>query len=334
MFKKSFWVAWGPILGLVLLFSACNTSATFPIPDKVVVNGYTADATRGSASFNLSALDANGQLITRGTVQAANVTNLSARDSRGNPISGATATATICGQIIAQQNLTAAVVLDATGSMSWNDPNRKRNEAAKAFVDRMTQGDLAGIASFDTSTRPTSGYYAIKIWQDFTGNTADLKGAIDNATFAGGGTNLWDAVYDAATWLGQRPAGAPNPCALVLTDGQENASRYASRNAAVQRAQSGGVKVFMVGLGDPNSLSFGDMQYVAAQTGGTFAAVSDPNALIQLFDRMFNAAKSSFCVEVVFRVNGNLPTSGTTFTGTLNVTIEGRLYSANFDVVF
>ncbi|THF71896.1 hypothetical protein E7T06_00555 [Deinococcus sp. Arct2-2] len=61
---------------------------------------------------------------------------------------GITGTANVCGQIAAQNVVTAAVTLDATGSMVDNDPNKDRNVAAKAFVDRLTGASQAAILSF------------------------------------------------------------------------------------------------------------------------------------------------------------------------------------------
>jgi len=319
-------------IGLLILLGGCNLlSAGGGIPTKVTLNGYTINRSQGAVSFNLSAFDAQGNLIEQGTVENPQVSGLSAEDSSGSPVTGVQGTATVCGQITVQKNVTCAITLDATGSMSSNDPNEDRNAAAKAFIDRMTAGDLAGVASFETGTTPTGNYLAIKIWQDFTNDKTALKNAVDQATFAGSATNLWDAVYDDVDWL--LTQNTSNRIALVLTDGQDNSSSKTAQDAADYAAQHG-IKVYMVGLGDPASLDFTSMQDVATQTGGLFAVAKDSTQLTNLFDGIFNASKASFCITVTFTINGSPPPAGTRITGTLTFTLNGVPSRVDFDVVF
>ena len=115
---------------------------------------------------------------------------------------GYTGSASVCGQIVVQQQVTAAITLDATGSMSWTDPNRLRNQAAKAFIDRLSSQDRASVASFETGRAPTTGFRAITLWQGLTSDKQLLKAAVDRATYEGSATNLWDAVADSADIVG------------------------------------------------------------------------------------------------------------------------------------
>lgn len=316
--RKTFWLL------LLLLISACGTQVN-PIPSKVTLNGYTVNRSEGSVSFNLSALDANGSVITSGTVASPGISNLATSGS-----ANVTGTATICGQISVQEALSCLITLDSTGSMAFNDPNEERRNAAQAFVARMTSSDQAAVASFDTYTSPTPPYLAIRLWQGFTADKSLLNAAIGQATFASGWTNLWDAVYDGVDLL---KAQNGNRVQLVLTDGADNSSIKTSDEAS-SYAAANGVKVYMVGLGDPNSLDFTRMQDVAAATGGLFAAASDASALQALFDGMFNATRASFCIKVVFLVNGQPPVAGTRITGTLTFQVSGKPFSTDFDVVF
>jgi len=321
-------------VGLVFLLSGCggSSSTTYVPPQQVVVNGYTVDPNSGVAQLSLSALDDKNNLITSGVVQDAKVVDIQAEDiNTGDPLPQVTGTARVCGQITAQQAVTCAMVLDATGSMASNDPNEMRKTAAKDFVARMTSSDLAGVASFSTDITPTDPYLAIHIWQDFTNDKAALESAIDDATQASGGTNLWDAVYDSVDWLMQQVS--QNKVALILTDGEDNASTKTSQEAA-DYAVANGIKVYMIGLGDPTSLDFAEMQNVAALTGGLFAAAQDANELTKLFDGVFNASKASFCVEVEIRVNGAPPSPGTRVQGTINVTVNNKTLPVDFDVIF
>ncbi len=302
------------LLGLVAVFGLTSCQEQLPQPDQITVNGYVTDRTQGKVDFNLSAFK-QGQVITTGQVTAVS-TQVSTPGYSGQ--------ATICGQIVFNNQVTAIVTLDATGSMSWNDPSKLRNTAAKAFIDRLGTQDKAAVASFDTFTSPTPGYRAIRVWQDLTNDKALLKSAVDKATFDGGATNLWDAVADSADVV----ATNVNPVALVFTDGEDNSSSMNYLDAA-NYAKGKGVKVFMAGLG--NTLAYNQMQEVARITGGTFADTSDPNQLQDLFDRIFNAMRASFCVSVVF---SPVPNPGTTIDGVLYVTLNGKTLTVPYQVTF
>lgn len=165
------------LAGLLVALSLTSCQEQLPQPDEITVNGYVTDASQGRADFNLSALR-QGQVITSGQVTMVS-TQVSTPGYSGQ--------ATICGQIIVNQQITATITLDATGSMSWNDPNRLRNGAAKAFIYRLGSQDRAAVASFDTYTSPTQGYRAIRIWQDLTNDKTLLNQGVDQATFDGGG---------------------------------------------------------------------------------------------------------------------------------------------------
>src|SRR5690625_7551343 len=74
--------------------------------------------------------------------------------------------------------------LDGSGSMSWNDPDEDRNAAAKQFVSRLGPTAQLAVASFPSSTFGED----YTLHQDFTSDKALLEAAIDEATFASGGT--------------------------------------------------------------------------------------------------------------------------------------------------
>lgn len=314
------------VSGLVLL-AACGGGGSTPTgaPAKATLNGYTVDS-NGAARFSLSALDSSNNVLTSGSVANPSVSGLSVQG--GGNVNG---TATICGQIAVQGNVTSAIVLDSTGSMTLTDKDKVRNTAAKSFVARMVGSDTASVSSFDTTTAPTTGYLAINLTQDFTSDKTALNAGIDSATAARGTTNLWDAAYDSVNLL--KKASGNNKIALILTDGADNASTKASTDASTYASQNG-VKMYMVGLGDSTSIDFSSMQAVAGATGGLFAAAKDPAALTSLFDGMFNATKAAFCITVQFTVNGAKPTPGTSITGKLNFQVQGKDFSVDFNTLF
>ncbi len=311
-------------LGLVL--SACSTSGSSA--KTATFNGVTAlDAVAGTADLSVSVVDGQGAVITTGTLSAPSATVTSVEDASGPISTSYSATALVCGQITGSTgDITGVLTLDSTGSMYSSDPNDLRADAAKGFVARMASTDQAAIASFDTSTTPTAGYMAIDLHQTLTSDKTLLNTAIDDATYASGNTNLWDAGVDTATYL----AGVTgsNKIAVVLTDGQDNSSSSTPANV-ISTAQTAGVKFFMVGLG-----SYVDEQSlidIATQTSGTYAQVQDASDLAGLFDGIFNATKAAGCIHVQF---SPVPASGHILKGRLTFELDGEPVTADYIVVF
>lgn len=312
---------------VAVALSACSSapktaaSATF--------NGVTAiDTATGTASMSVSALDGDGNVLGTGTLTAPSASVSEVLDGSGTTVTASYAgTATVCANITGGSgDVTGILTLDATGSMSGSDPNKLRAGAAKAFVDRMRSGDRVAVASFDTSTSATPPYQAIKVYQDLTNDKAPLKTAIDDATFDGGATNLWDAGIDSAAYL--KAASGSNKVAVLLTDGMDN--NYTGTPAdVVAAAKAANVKVYTVGLG--TSLDMQELIDVAGQTGGAFAQVQDAADLTGLFDGMFNASQAAGCVRVQF---DPAPPSGYTFKGALSFKVDGHPVQATYRVVF
>ena len=308
------------------------------------VNGYTIqDAAQGKVDFNVSALDGSKSLVT-GAITNPQVSNLTASGTgitslnvKANNLTTAgagpiTGSAIVCGDITSKGDLTSALTLDSTGSMSSSDPNNLRGDAAKQFISRMAGTDKASISSFDTSTAPTSGYLAIQIWQDFTSDKTLLDKAVTSAVFAGGSTNLWDAAYDSANLLAT--VSGANKVSLIFTDGYENSSSKVLTDA-ISQAQANKVRVYTVGLGsDCYMINCTDLQTLAASTGGTFAIATDPTQLQTQFDNMFNATKASGCINVQFSVNNAPPVAGTTISGTVSFDVNDKSTSGKFTVTF
>ena len=76
--------------------------------------------------------------------------------------------------------LDIVLVIDSSGSMSWNDPNNIRITAAKGFVDKIREDDRIAVVDFD--------YYSYLL-SPFSSDKAVLKNAIDMID-SDGGTSL------------------------------------------------------------------------------------------------------------------------------------------------
>ncbi|GAA0499355.1 vWA domain-containing protein [Deinococcus depolymerans] len=305
----------GALLGLSLLAS-CGGPAATPAPTTPTATTMQLNGTRvlGPAQVQFGVTPLNGTQTVSGTLSNPSVTFSTA---------GVSGAVSVCGQVTVQNTVTAAVTLDATGSMTTTDPNEKRRDAARAFVGRLTGGSQAAVLSFEASSTPSAGMIGSVLHQDLTADQALLNTAIDRATYARGSTNFYDAVIDAVKVASR--AGRPGPIVLALTDGIDNRSSNSPDNA-IAAAKAAGVPVYTIGLDATGSLDFTEMERIASETGGLFRSNVAAGDLDAYFSQLYNAFTAQGCLELNLAA---APAPGTTVAGTLwvDVTDYGKATS-------
>lgn len=320
-------------LMLSLSLAACGGNTPLLVkPSAGTVNGYTIDVTqKDTVKFNVSALDGTGKVILDGNINSFSV---QVQEIKNNPadttLNDVTVATNICGQYTSTGGpITCTLVLDASGSMKDTDPNKKRAEAAKTFVSRIASTDQTAIANFGAGGKAP--YTELNVHQAFTTDKTLLNTAIDKATLASGDTPLWKSTTEAVDLLSK--TSGQNKIALVLTDGKANTSDKDLLNGAIAAAQKANVKLFMVGLA-ANSIDEADMQKAAQMTSGLYSKVSDAASLNDLFNKAFNQSQAFGCLQVVFKLKGAVPPTGTEIKGTLTINMNGGQFVAPFAVTF
>lgn len=131
--------------------------------------------------------------------------------------------------------VTMGVVIDDSGSM--REKRQAVNAAALTFVKTSNPQDQVFVVNFND-------VYYLDTPGDFAGNIEELKAALDKID-SRGGTALYDAVYASLDHvkLGNRD----KKVLLVVTDGEDNASRY-SLEELVRYAQKSNAVIYAVGL--------------------------------------------------------------------------------------
>ncbi len=148
------------------------------------------------------------------------------------------------------------IVIDNSGSM--RDKRPKVNQAAINLVKASNPKDEVFVVNFNDE------YY---LDQDFTPRVDLLKDALDRIE-ARGGTALYDAVVASADHL--KASRLDKKVLLVVTDGEDNASRE-SLEQAIRRLQAdNGPTVYTIGLlGDEHARrAKRALEAIAEQTGG------------------------------------------------------------------
>lgn len=203
--------------------------------------------------------------------------------------------------------LSVVLIIDSSGSMTLNDPQRLRVEAAKAFIDAAQPGDEIGVVDFADDARLLA---AVTLIQSAADRNA-LKAAVDGVR-ASGSTNINAALnmgFAALSDAGVTGGGA----AILLTDGAHNVDPY-DDNSHLQYAARDW-PIYTVGLGQADQAL---LQRIAAATGGQCANSCQPLADAGLLGQVYQ------------HMRARLTNSATLTSGQLSLAQgEQRTLSAN-----
>ena len=185
--------------------------------------------------------------------------------------------------------LDVMLLMDTSGSMQLRIPVAKR--AAADLVGTLRSGDRAGLILFDVGAT---------VAHPLSDNHDSVIAAIRAASPAGA-TALYEAVYLALHTLSrlrQADTGIRRQALIVLTDGDDNASRIPFEQA-LDAARTGDVTIFMIVPGAlpqdvPVTLSAGwhdrttrfEMRRLAEDTGGRAFVTTDLEGLAGVYEQI------------------------------------------------
>ncbi len=127
------------------------------------------------------------------------------------------------------------LVIDNSGSM--RDKRPQVNAAALTFVKTSNSADEGFVVNFNDD-------YYLDTEHDFTNDLNEMKTALERID-ARGSTALYDAVIGSLDHL--KKASRDKKVILVVTDGEDNASRHSLENA-VEQAQRNDALIYAVGV--------------------------------------------------------------------------------------
>jgi len=156
------------------------------------------------------------------------------------------------------------LVVDNSGSM--RDKRPQVNAAALTFVKTSNPQDEGFVVNFNDD-------YYLDTERDFTNDVTELKTALERID-ARGSTALYDAVIGSLDHL--KKGTRDKKVILVVTDGEDNASRHSLENA-VEQAQRNDAVIYAVGVFSDDDLKHdhramkkarGALAQLANATGG------------------------------------------------------------------
>jgi VWFA-related protein len=164
-----------------------------------------------------------------------------------------------------QQPIALSLLLDSSASMEEHLPTLQ--SAASSFVHRLKPNDIAQIIDFDNK---------VEIRQTFTGNQADLDGAIERLV-AGGSTSLHNAIYIALKELRKVKAVSEEDVrrqALIVFSDGEDTSSLVSFEEVLDLAKRSETSIYTIALrgADVQAKGFREAEFImrtlAQETGG------------------------------------------------------------------
>ncbi|WP_196881053.1 VWA domain-containing protein [Arthrobacter sp. CAN_A214] len=167
--------------------------------------------------------------------------------------------------------LDLALSIDSSGSMSWNDPQGLRKDAAKNFVDALLPEDRAAVIDFDSFAR---------VLQPLTTNKDAVKGAIDRIDDFGG-TSISAGVSAANNVLANNKDAERGRVMILLTDGDGTWNNF-----HLTQAKQNLITIYTIGLG--SAVNSGLLNTIATETGGKYHQVDDAAELPEVFRRISN----------------------------------------------
>lgn len=172
-------------------------------------------------------------------------------------------------EIPENEGLDVVFVIDSSGSMSSNDGDELRLDAARAFVDKLSEKDRAAVIDFDGSAQ---------IYQTFTNDKEALYAAIGQVD-SSGSTNLGVGISTAINQFIDENYDGTNTYKyiIMLTDGNGDYDAVYTTSAA-----ENGIIIYTVGLG--NGVDETLLQEIAAGTGGKYYFASEADALSEIYE--------------------------------------------------
>ena len=198
----------------------------------------------------------------------------------------------------------ASFLMDQSGSISGNDPNNARIDAASTFMDNLSSGDEVGLLAFASGGRLP--FSPVTAYRDrdgnyFTSYSDGFDGALQQlANQERGGTPLYDAVRNAVLHTVNN-ANNSNRVVLVFTDGEDTSSS-SSLDDAIGSANQHGVSLHTVALSRGVDLTV--LAQMAARTGGSLTSAHDARQLISYYGALgpFLSGSAEF-YRTVWRMN-------------------------------
>ncbi|MHC3381908.1 vWA domain-containing protein [Haloarcula sp. H-GB5] len=166
------------------------------------------------------------------------------------------------------------MLLDASGSMKGEDPDRLAKDAAQRFTGSLLETDRAAVIEFDNFGR---------VKQPLTSNHTAVNRSIRDVDYEGGnGGTDFASISAANEHFAEQSSPDRSKIIIFLTDGK---SKYSDGVTEAKQAAEQNITIYPIGFGGATR---DQLSAIANETGGEVNFVDDAEGLPTVFSRVAN----------------------------------------------
>jgi len=186
----------------------------------------------------------------------------------------------------------AVLLIDSSGSMAKNDPDKLRVPAAKMFMSLLGSGDRIGLISFSDN-----GYPVLHLTAPDPKTRARILASADRVSSKGVYTNLYAALEKGLAMLEKEGRDGQQPMLVLMSDGRMDvgntdedwALTQKLQEALIAKAKARGVKVYTIAFTEASDVDL--LRDIATQTDALFKLARNDRDLHEVFGAIFESAK-------------------------------------------
>jgi hypothetical protein len=240
--------------------------------------------------------------------------------------------------------LTGVLLFDSSGSTRQTDRERRRVDAANAFIEGMPEGTQLAVLDFGVVNGGilgrrvvSAGFDTSRLLTDFSSDPSLLMESVARVT-SSGGTPMYVALSDAMRVLeAVKRQGAEEQFLIVFTDGEADDYDRAASDRIVSRANTLSAPIHTVALtggGDVDETTMARLQSLSAGTSGLSFTAFDADQLVSNFEQLAGAVDAGVTLRVELKFSTALPAGTWRLAGSVEASANEGTAVSPFDVVF
>ena len=186
----------------------------------------------------------------------------------------------------------AVLVIDSSGSMAKNDPDKLRVPAAKLFMSLLGKDDRVGLISFSDN-----GYPVLHLTSPDPHTSQRILASADRVSSRGVYTNLHAAVEKGIQMLDKEAAEGQEKMLVLMSDGkmdvgnaeEESDLTQKLQGPLLQQALDQDIKLYTIAFTEASDVSL--LKKIAMESGGLFKLARSDRDLHDVFSGIFETAK-------------------------------------------
>lgn len=187
----------------------------------------------------------------------------------------------------------AVLIMDSSGSMAKNDPNKLRTPAAKLFMSLLGGNDRIGLVSFSDN-----GYPVLHLTAPDPKNNDRILASADKVSSKGVYTNLHAALVKGTQMLDREGKPGQEKMLVLMSDGKMDVGDTDEDWRLTQKIQgellesikAKNIKVYTIAFTEASDMEL--LKDIAHRSGALFKLAKNDTDLHEVFSAIFESAKS------------------------------------------